>query len=57
MASRRNPDALPPRNLFELVMSWIHDLIQTLAGGNSLFALKAGLLTSKDKFFHCDGLS
>ncbi|KZT00914.1 uncharacterized protein LAESUDRAFT_523085 [Laetiporus sulphureus 93-53] len=45
MASRRNPDALPPRNLFEQVMSWIHDLIQALAGGNSLFALKAGLLT------------
>lgn len=46
MASRRNPDALPPRNLFEKVMASVHDLLAALSGGNALFALKAGTLTS-----------
>ncbi|KAF9813949.1 hypothetical protein IEO21_05385 [Rhodonia placenta] len=45
MASRRNPDALPPRNLFEKVMASVHDLLAALSGGNALFALKAGTLT------------
>lgn len=48
-ASRRDPDALPPQNRFQLVMSWIHHGISELASGNSLFALKAGVLTSEYK--------
>lgn len=43
---RRDPDALPPQNAFQLVMNWVHRGISELAGGNSLFALKAGILTS-----------
>ncbi|GBE78787.1 hypothetical protein SCP_0116800 [Sparassis crispa] len=45
MASRRDPDALPPSNIFEEVMHWIHEIITGLGGGNSLYALKAALLT------------
>ena len=48
MAKRRDPDALPPANTFELVMYWIHNLLAALAGGNSVFAIKAGLLTGEN---------
>ncbi|KAH9947336.1 hypothetical protein B0H21DRAFT_338716 [Amylocystis lapponica] len=44
-ASRRDPDALPPQNLFQAVMNRVHHMLSALAGGNALFALKAGLLT------------
>ncbi|CCM03488.1 uncharacterized protein FIBRA_05622 [Fibroporia radiculosa] len=44
-ATRRNPDALPPQNAFEVIMSWVHQFIVALGGGNVLFAMKAGLLT------------
>ncbi|KAF8956639.1 hypothetical protein BDZ97DRAFT_1763642 [Flammula alnicola] len=42
---RRDPDALPPRNLFEVVMELIHKFIVALGSGNAIFALKAGMLT------------
>ena len=45
MTGRRDPDALPPSNAFQVVMHWIHDLVTSLGRGNTLFALKAGLLT------------
>ncbi|KAI0089790.1 hypothetical protein BDY19DRAFT_888753 [Irpex rosettiformis] len=42
---RRDPDALPPANLFELVMFWLYKAFAGLRGGNFVFAVKAGLLT------------
>ena len=45
MTSRRDPDALPPSNRFQVVMHWINDLVTSLGRGNALFAIKAGLLT------------
>lgn len=44
-ARRRDPDALPPENIFELSMNWIHRGYTEFFSGNSLFALKAGVLT------------
>ena len=44
-ASRRDPDALPPQNLFQLVMFWVYSAATALGRGNCLYALKAGLLT------------
>ncbi|KAF8811417.1 hypothetical protein BYT27DRAFT_7336184 [Phlegmacium glaucopus] len=41
----RDPDALPPRNSAEWVMTLIHSFIMGLGGGNALFAIKASLLT------------
>ncbi|KAF8642481.1 hypothetical protein AX16_009482 [Volvariella volvacea WC 439] len=42
---RRDPDALPPRNAFESMLSRVYHSIVSLGGGNCLFALKAGCLT------------
>jgi hypothetical protein len=44
----RDPDALPPRNAFEAVARAIHSGVVALGHGNVLFALKAGVLTSKN---------
>ncbi|KAJ7709612.1 hypothetical protein B0H17DRAFT_915317 [Mycena rosella] len=44
-ARRRDPDALPPRNYFEWVMSMLYRGVAGLGGGNILFALKAATLT------------
>lgn len=41
----RDPDALPPANIFELVMFWFYKAFAALGGGNVIFAVKAGLLT------------
>ncbi|KDR73069.1 hypothetical protein GALMADRAFT_270443 [Galerina marginata CBS 339.88] len=41
---RRDPDALPPSNLFESLMHVIHEFILSFRSGNVLFALKGGLL-------------
>lgn len=46
-ARRRDPDALPPESIFELLMSWVHRGYTEFFSGNSLFALKAAVLTSK----------
>ncbi|EJF58526.1 hypothetical protein DICSQDRAFT_66814 [Dichomitus squalens LYAD-421 SS1] len=45
MTGRRDPDALPPTNVFQWIMHGIHDLLAGLTRGNALFALKAGLLS------------
>ena len=45
MTGRRDPDALPPTNVFQWVMHYVHDLLAGLTRGNALFALKAGTLT------------
>ncbi|KIP04314.1 hypothetical protein PHLGIDRAFT_493842 [Phlebiopsis gigantea 11061_1 CR5-6] len=45
MTQRRDPDALPPSNLFESLMYWVHQGFAALGSGNFVFAIKAGLLT------------
>ncbi|KAI0070007.1 hypothetical protein K474DRAFT_1609486 [Panus rudis PR-1116 ss-1] len=45
MTRRRDPDALPPSNIFELVMSLLYRGFTSMQGGNALYALKAGVLT------------
>ncbi|KAF8911493.1 hypothetical protein CPB84DRAFT_1671782 [Gymnopilus junonius] len=45
LPQRRDPDHLPPRNLFEAVMVNIHKAFLSLGSGNVLFALKGGLLS------------
>ena len=47
----RDPDALPPANLFELIMLWLYRAFAALRGGNVVFAVKAGLLTGASSFF------
>ncbi|KAK1227088.1 hypothetical protein PQX77_009921 [Marasmius sp. AFHP31] len=44
---RRDPDALPPRNPFEWIVSHLYRFVAGLGGGNVLYAVKAGILTSK----------
>ena len=47
IASPRNPDAYPPRNILETIGSTIVTLAEAATNGNSLFALKMGLITCK----------
>lgn len=49
MPSVRDPDALPPRNSTEWVMTLIYKFIMGLGGGNAIFAVKAGLLSGKQR--------
>ncbi|KIM88532.1 hypothetical protein PILCRDRAFT_62336 [Piloderma croceum F 1598] len=42
---RRDPDALPPRNVFESMMNHIYKTAVAMRGGNTLFAIKAAVLT------------
>jgi hypothetical protein len=44
-AVKRDPDALPPKNVLEIAMNWIYRAAIGIGGGNVLFALKAGTLT------------
>jgi hypothetical protein len=46
LPTRRDPDALPPSNRFEWIMNLISQGFTAFWSGNTLFALKAGLLTS-----------
>ena len=46
-AVRRDPDALPPRNALERTVNWMYHIAKAIGGGNVLFALKAGILTSE----------
>ena len=46
-AQRRDPDALPPGNSFEVFMSILYLSFRGLSQGNQLFAIKAGILTSQ----------
>ncbi|KAJ3877319.1 hypothetical protein F5051DRAFT_408806 [Lentinula edodes] len=43
---RRDPDALPPSNVAELMGRWIYKRIVGLTTGNALYAVKAGVLTT-----------
>lgn len=45
-AKWRDPDALPPSNAFEWVMNALYRGCSELVQGNSLYAIKAGVLTS-----------
>lgn len=45
-AKMRDPDALPPKNAFEWVMNALYRGCSELVQGNSLYAIKAGVLTS-----------
>lgn len=45
-AVRRDPDALPPRNALEKTTNWMYHSVKGIGGGNALYALKAGILTS-----------
>jgi hypothetical protein len=47
MPQRRDPDALPPRNIFELMMNYIYITTVSMRRGNTLFAIKAAVLTGK----------
>lgn len=47
VAQRRDPDALPPTNVVEVIGSIIHDALQGLTRGNVQFALKGGLFAGK----------
>jgi hypothetical protein len=50
MPRGRDPDALPPRNLFEWVMSHTFQAVSSLGQGNTLYAIKAGILTGQRLF-------
>jgi hypothetical protein len=41
----RDPDALPPRNVFESFFEFLYNFIASIGTGNVVFAIKAGLLT------------
>lgn len=45
-AKRRDPDAMPPKNAFEWIMNALYRACTELTQGNSLYAIKAGVLTS-----------
>lgn len=47
VAKRRDPDALPPGNMFEELMNILYRAFQGISHGNQLFAIKAGVLTSQ----------
>lgn len=47
MPRRRDPDALPPSNLFEALMNIGYNGVLALRGGNTLFAIKAAVLTGE----------
>jgi hypothetical protein len=49
-AVKRDPDALPPKNVLEIAMNWIYRAAIGIGGGNVLFALKAGTLTGRLTF-------
>jgi hypothetical protein len=43
---RRDPDHLPPSNLFEAICYQLRALLRRFYGGNTLFAIKAGTFSS-----------
>ena len=45
MPRQRDPDALPPRNVFDWAMSVLYYAAASCAHGNVLFALKAGIFS------------
>lgn len=53
-AQQRDPDALPPENLFEVIMDVLYHAFRGISHGNQLFAIKAGILTSQSLWFGFD---
>lgn len=54
MPRRRDPDALPPRNILESAMNLVYHAVSGLTRGNAVFALKAAVMTGScdaDKLF------
>lgn len=45
LPKRRDPDALPPRNIVESLMGLIYKLFASLGTDGVLFGIKAGLLS------------
>jgi hypothetical protein len=45
MARRRDPDALPPKNVFQSLMNLLYHALSALGSGNSVFAIKAATLS------------
>ncbi|KAF5391062.1 hypothetical protein D9757_003093 [Collybiopsis confluens] len=43
---RRDPDALPPDNVWEVIGGWIYKHVAGMMSGNALFAVKAAVLTT-----------
>jgi hypothetical protein len=56
IAQPRDPDALPPRNTFELIAGHIQSGCASLLRGNALYAIKAGLLTGASLMFCADAI-
>ena len=42
----RDPDALPPRNTLEAIGTNVHSFFKGIGGGNVVYAIKAGVMTS-----------
>ncbi|KAJ2933854.1 hypothetical protein H1R20_g3236, partial [Candolleomyces eurysporus] len=45
LPKKRDPDALPPRNALELILNTVYHALNGITTGNSLFAIKAGLIS------------
>ncbi|KAJ3517352.1 hypothetical protein NLJ89_g569 [Agrocybe chaxingu] len=45
LPKKRDPDALPPRNTLEWLLTLVYKFIVALGSGNTIFAIKAGLFT------------
>ena len=55
IARRRDPDALPPRNVLEWCLNYVY-LFLARGGGNLLYAVKAGLFTGAPSRYFCFAL-
>ena len=49
--TRRDPDALPPTNIFEIIAHGLYQLTTALGHGNAVFGFKAGLLSGTNQSF------
>ncbi|KAJ2912099.1 hypothetical protein MD484_g8319, partial [Candolleomyces efflorescens] len=47
LPEKRDPDALPPRNALEHVLNTVYHALNSVTAGNSLFAVKAGLISAR----------
>ncbi|KAK0473358.1 hypothetical protein IW261DRAFT_1503962 [Armillaria novae-zelandiae] len=45
IARKRDPDRLPPHNMFEWTMNKLYGFVAGMGGGNVLYAIKAGIFT------------
>jgi hypothetical protein len=53
LPEKRDPDALPPRNALELIMNTVYHALNSVTAGNSLFAIKAGLISGLYSVLFC----